>query len=215
MEDRIGENAALLKGTFNYLNTEDVDDFQPLNTTSGQQFIEELIDKIGGIDSNMFGNIMSLISGSIKEGDAWSETLPWIKSLTKRRIGQLWIHHTGINEASGYGTDTKNWQLDTVMLMERNQGSQAGISFSLKFQKARNRTAETRQYYEPVSIEIVNSEWRSFKPLYNTVKLPPRETNALRMLQNLLAESGENRISMRDRPNVKACRLTAWRKFLK
>ena len=215
MEDRIGENAALLKGTFNYLNTEDVDDFQPLNTASGQKFIEELIDKIGGIDFIMFDNIMSLISGSMKEEDAWSETLPWIKSLTKRRIGQLWIHHTGINEARGYGTDTKNWQFDTVMLMERNHGNEADISFSLKFQKARRRTPETRQYYEPVSIELVNNEWRSSEPHRNTAKLPPRETNALRILQNLLAESGENRISMRDGPNVKACSLMAWRALLK
>jgi len=151
----------------------------------------------------------------MREEESWSEALPWIKSLTRRRIGQLWIHHTGINEARGYGTDTKNWQFDTVILMERNHGSQADISFNLKFQKARRRTPATRQYYDPVSIELVDNEWRSSEAVGGTVKLPPREKLALRILQSYLSEHGEKRITMRDGPAVTACKWQGWRDFLK
>jgi hypothetical protein len=215
MEERLGDDAGLLKEKFFYLNTEDAQDFQPLNTVSGQNYIEDIIASMGGVDFIIFDNIMSLLAGSMKEEESWAETLPWIKSLTRRRIGQLWIHHTGINEARGYGTDTKNWQFDTVMLMERNHGSQADISFNLKFQKARRRTPKTRQYYEPVTIELIENEWRSSEAVGNSVKLPPREKTALRILQNLLAEKGEKRVTMRDGPVVTACLLDDWREQLK
>ena len=36
--------------------------------------------------------------------EAWAQALPWVKSLTKRGIGQLWVHHTGHDESKGYGT---------------------------------------------------------------------------------------------------------------
>ena len=215
MEDRLGEDAGLLKEFFFYLNTEDVEDFQPLNTPDGQTYIDTLIDGIGGVDFIIFDNIMSLLAGSMKEEESWSEALPWIKSLTRRRIGQLWIHHTGINEARGYGTDTKNWQFDIVMLMERNQGSRADISFSLKFQKARRRTPATRQYYEPVSIELNDNEWTSTVAPTSTGKLTPRDRRAYQVLQDVLCEIGETLVPKRDMTPQNTVTLDQWREELK
>lgn len=215
MEERLGEDAALLKEFFFYFNTEDVEDFQPLNTPEGQLYIDNLIDKIGGVDFIIFDNIMSLLSGSMKEEEAWSETLPWIKSLTKRRIGQLWIHHTGINESRGYGTDTKNWQFDTVMLMERNKSSKADISFNLKFQKARRRTPETRQYFEPVTIELNEGEWSSTTAPTSIAKLTPRDKVALQALQNVLCENGKSLIPKPDMAPQMTVTLDQWREELK
>jgi hypothetical protein len=34
----------------------------------------------------------------MKDEEPWQDTLPWIRSLTNRSIGQLWVHHTGHEE---------------------------------------------------------------------------------------------------------------------
>ena len=86
---------------FHALSTEDIPNFQPLNTAMGQAAVEELIAEIGGCDFIIFDNVMSLISGSMVDEEAWAQTLPWAKSLTKRGIGQLWVHHTGHDETKG------------------------------------------------------------------------------------------------------------------
>jgi hypothetical protein len=215
MEERLGDDTALLVDTFHYLNTEDVETFHPLNTQEGQEYINSVINRIGGVDFIIFDNIMSLISGSMKEEEAWSETLPWIKSLTKRRIGQLWIHHTGINESRGYGTDTKNWQFDTVMLMERNQGSQADISFNLKFQKCRRRTPSTRQYYEETTIELRDNEWTRTTAPETAKKLTNRDQRAYQVLLNVICEKGEKVIPKRDMSPRHVVNLSQWREELK
>ena len=47
-----------------------------------------------------------------------SEILPWVRSLTRQRIAQLWFHHTGHDESHGYGSKAREWQMDTVAMME-------------------------------------------------------------------------------------------------
>ena len=59
-----------------------------------------LIAKVGGVDGIVFDNIMSLISGDMKEEDGWRQTLPLVTSLTKRGIAQVWLHHTGHDETA-------------------------------------------------------------------------------------------------------------------
>ena len=49
----------------------------------------------GPLDGACFDNLMSLVVGDMKEEDAWRDTMPLILELTKRQIGQLWVHHTG------------------------------------------------------------------------------------------------------------------------
>ena len=53
-----------------------------------------MLKRIGRVDFIFFDNIMSLIAGDMKEEEGWRQALPWIKSLTKRAIGQVWMHHT-------------------------------------------------------------------------------------------------------------------------
>ena len=43
--------------------------------------------------------------------------LPLVASLTTKRIGQLWIDHTGHDTSRVYGTSTKSWRFDTVGIM--------------------------------------------------------------------------------------------------
>ena len=75
--------------------------------------------------------------------------MPWVKSLTKRNIGQLWIHHTGLDESRGYGDKTKEWQLDAVMHLTRKKRADTDVSFDLTFQKKRECTPDKETTSHP------------------------------------------------------------------
>jgi hypothetical protein len=50
---------------------------------------------------------MSLVAGDHREEIPWNETLPLVGKLTARRIGQIWLDHTGHNTERQYGSSTK------------------------------------------------------------------------------------------------------------
>jgi hypothetical protein len=139
---------------------DDVETMPPLNTAEGQDYIDGIIKRIGGVDFVVFDNIQSLISGDMKEEEGWADVLPWVKQLTRRHIGQLWIHHTGHDESKGYGTKTREWQLDTVTLLERLERPDADIAFTLSFTKARERSPMNRSDFETVAIALAGDEWQ-------------------------------------------------------
>jgi len=91
--------------TFFLLNREDAPDLPPLNTEAGQRFIDAIIVTLGGVNIITFDNIQALLTGDDDFGAAtWSRILPWIRDLTRRSIGQIWVHHTGHDETHGYGS---------------------------------------------------------------------------------------------------------------
>lgn len=143
------------------LSRQDAPEMPPLNTEAGAAFIHEVIDRIGGIDMIELDNIMSLISGSMKDEEAWQQTLPLIDSLTRRCIGQIWIHHTGYDTSHGYGTKTREWQMDTVLIGTAAKRADTDVSFTIEFPKARERTPETRRDFEPATIALINDKWIS------------------------------------------------------
>jgi hypothetical protein len=143
------------------LSREDFDDMPPLNTPAGQAYVGAMIKKIGVVDFIFFDNVQSLLVGDMKDELPWQETLPWIKRLTKQQIGQCWIHHTGWETSRGYGTSTREWQLDTVAIMEAVERPGCDIAFSLKFTKARERAPHNRPNFEPVVITLANDQWSS------------------------------------------------------
>jgi hypothetical protein len=153
--ERIGDRPA----SFYALSHEDVEDFAPLNTPSGQACIEREIKRIGHVDFLILDSIMCLTVGDMKEEISWQQTLPWIRSLTRRNIGQLWGHHTGHDASRTYGTKTREWQMDTVMHLEAIERPDTDISFRLEFRKARERTPSNRTDFAHVQIALVNNEW--------------------------------------------------------
>jgi len=114
---------------------------------------------MGGCDFVIFDNVMSLISGSMVDEEAWAQTLPWVKSLTKRGIGQLWVHHTGHDETKAYGTKTREWQMDVVIHLTKVERANTDVSFNLEFRKARERRPDNREDFQPVNIVLVNDRW--------------------------------------------------------
>ena len=164
LQRRLADEAARLGVVpegFHALSHENVENFTPLNTPQGQAFIDQLITKIGGLDLIVFDNVMSLIAGDQKDEEGWRQTMPWVRALTRRCIGQIWVHHTGHDEHHSYGTKTREWQMDTVIKLEQrdNEDQGDGVSFKLAFEKARERTPGTRADFPNVKVALVADQW--------------------------------------------------------
>jgi hypothetical protein len=178
MKDRL-QDAAQRQGsmpsTLWIVNREDFPNLPPLNTEEGQQFVEWMIEKIGVVDAIVFDNIQSLLVGSHKEDETWAPMLPWIRDLTRRKVGQLWLHHTGHDTSKGYGDKTREWQFDTVTNMKVPETPAPGrlIEFNLSFPKARERTPNNRADFESVTIWLdENNVWQSSAAPAKLTKAP-------------------------------------------
>jgi hypothetical protein len=150
-------------GTY-FFNKADVENFAPLNTPEGQAAIWQLIGEIERrsgqpLDAVCFDSIMALLLGDMKEEDAWRDTMPLVHALTKRQIGQFWVHHTGHDSSRGYGTKTREWQLDTVMHLDAIARPDTDVSFTLTFPKARERTPDNRIDFASADIALVSDQW--------------------------------------------------------
>lgn len=164
LRSRIRDAARRFNGNpegLRFLCRDDCEDMPPLNTSAGQLFIDGFIEKAGGFDFIFFDNVQALLNGDMKDEEPWQQTLPWIRDLTKRSIGQLWVHHTGHDATRSYGTKTREWQLDSVLLAEITEHFNVDIAFNLKFTKARERAPDNRTDYAPVTITLANDEWNT------------------------------------------------------
>ena len=138
---------------------EDFPEMEPLNTEAGQQFVADLVQG-RGIRAVFFDNRMSLLSGDMKDEQPWADTMPLIRDLTRARVAQVWIDHTGHNTGQIYGTKTKEWQLDAVVLLSKADRPGTDIAFQLEFTKARRRRPETRGDFETVTLILNADIWR-------------------------------------------------------
>jgi hypothetical protein len=141
--------------------------FSPLNTENGRLFLLALIEAVGGVDLMIFDNVMSLIVGDMKDEVSWSETLPLVTTLTDRRIGQLWLDHTGHNSDRQYGTSTKAWRFDAVGGMTPitdGCNDPTVTAFKLSFDypgKARRRTPDNWHDFAARTIRLADDVWTS------------------------------------------------------
>jgi hypothetical protein len=176
----------------------------PLNSPEGQEFIDGLIKKIGGIDFAFFDNVQSLLLGNMKDEEPWQDTLPWVKSLTNRSIGQLWVHHTGHDETRSYGTKTREWQLDNVVLLERIKDGSADIAFTLSFTKSRARAPHSRADFESVNVTLANDCWHVASVTRGASNKPPPPKARMfhAALVGALAGRGTRRQQSANRPSV-------------
>jgi hypothetical protein len=174
---------------FFMLCKEDVENMPPLDTEEGQRWLDGLIKLLGGVDFLILDNVMALTIGDLKEEEAWKPITPWMQSLTKRRIGVLWINHTGHDKTRSYGTKTREWQLDTVMIAEKIDDPDADIAMKLSFTKARQRRPENRDDYATLVLRLKDDVWTS------EGAVPDRKRKqgdyALDLLKKAIEEAGE------------------------
>ncbi len=159
----------------------------PLNTLAGQDFVEQKIKQLGGVDFIVFDNMQSLLAGSMRDEEAWRATQGWVLRLTQRHIGQLWVHHTGHNEDHGYGPKMIEWSLSTTMLMGRVARPEADVAFRLEFPKARERTPDNRADFEPVVVTLAGDTWNAER---GAPRRPPGRARAFTLLCDLVESGG-------------------------
>src|SRR5688572_13410469 len=109
----------------------------PLDSPEGLKWLMALLDAIGGVDFVVFDNLMCLTLGDLREETTWATLKPVVLELTKRRIGQLWVHHTGHDKSRAYGSKTFQWMMDVVLQGDAVSGhADADVAFKLDFHKA-------------------------------------------------------------------------------
>jgi AAA domain len=190
------------------LSHEDIPNFKPLNTPEGQAWMDALIKKVGGVDLVIPDNIMSLTVGDMKDPEPWRQTIPWALSLTKRQIGQIWIHHTGHDETRSYGDKTREWQMDTVAHLDAVKRNETDVSFSMSFKKARERTPTTRFDFQDVKIALVNDRWEhGLTDAQRPGKIPPQTRKALDALTNIIGSDKAVALS----GNRRAAEVEQWK----
>lgn len=181
LEQLIRRNDGVKPAHFYVLSNDEFSDMPPLNTEDGQDYVDEVISSVGGIDLIVFDNLSSLLAGSQKEEETWQGALPWIKSLTRRRIGQLWIDHTGYDRTRSYGLSLKERQFDTLALMTKVEG-RSDIAFELSFTKHRMRTPKNRADFEPCIVVLADDKWTSDFAMVRTTNMSKRARLALDVL---------------------------------
>ena len=171
-----------------FLSKEDVEGMPPLNTPEGQAYIDAFIKRIGGVDLIIFDNIMCLLIGDMKDPAPWQAVANWTKSLTKRCIGQIWVHHTGHDETRSYGDKSKEWALDTTIHLDAKKRDDTDVSFTLKFGKARERTPATRDDFRDIDICLLDDEWTHEAAVIEKKK-PAGWTKGLKLVRRSIDEA--------------------------
>jgi hypothetical protein len=208
---RLEQQLAERPDGFYPFSREDYANFAPLNTKEGQAFIEnymkQKIEMVGNLDFIIFDNVMSLILGDMKDEESWRQTMPLVHRLTARGIGQLWIHHTGYNESHGYGTKTREWQMDSVLNAVPVERPDTDVSFKLSFSKARERTPATRADFAESQIALVNNAWTwESSERESAKKISPVAVKYLDALRDAII--GSNVVRMNGYPTAT---IDAWR----
>jgi AAA domain len=196
------------------VSREDYPDMPPLNTPAGQQFVDQFIGWAGPFDLVLFDNIQSLLFGGMKESEEWSKMLGWIRDLSRQKVGQIWVHHTN-RDGNSYGDSTREWQMDTVMLLEGIDGNTADIAFNLKFIKARERTPDNRSDFDDAELTLADEHWASSRIAGSR---PPRrpaklEDIALRALDEALATSGKTVAHPKIAPYTMCVTVDQWKAY--
>jgi hypothetical protein len=110
-------------------------------------------------DFIFFDNIQSLLIGDMKTEESWALLQSWRQNLTKLGIGQVWFHHTGHDESKSYGSKTKEWAMDTHILMKKIDAGENVLSFGLIFDKKRLATPENSESFADVTVTLKEGKW--------------------------------------------------------
>jgi hypothetical protein len=131
-------------------------DMPPLNTDEGVIWLKHKIRKLKP-DIIAFDSIMCLLGGDMKEEESWEPVKKLMKWITRQRIAQIWVHHTGHDSGRSYGTSTREWELDTILKLERPPGDDDG--FILNFTKNRLRTHTNSSEFDRIHCKLGIDGW--------------------------------------------------------
>jgi hypothetical protein len=131
------------------------DEMPPLNTDAGRAWLWREIETVKP-DVVFFDAIMCLLGGSMAEEESWAPVKDLVRQISSRRIAQVWLHHTGHDATKGFGTKTREWEMDTVVMLSKLEasGDEPSAAFQLEFTKARMKTPDN---YRQFAARVVRS----------------------------------------------------------
>jgi AAA domain len=120
-------------------NRDDLGDNQmpPLNEEDGEKWLMREIKAVQP-DLIIFDSVMSLLSGVMGEEESWAPVKHLLRRITRFKIGQIWLHHTGHDGTKSFGTKTREWEMDTVARLAFADDNREAVV--MEFRKARLRT---------------------------------------------------------------------------
>lgn len=136
----------------------DDDDMPPLNKPEGVKWLEKECRTIQP-EVIVFDSIMCLLTGNMAEEESWAPITPMLRQISQQRCAQIWLHHTGHDSSKGFGTTTREWQMDTVLSLTKD--AQNNEHLLMEFKKARLRTPDTRAQFEPLKITCGADRWET------------------------------------------------------
>ena len=128
------------------------DEMPPLNMPEGEAWLLREIEAVKP-DVIIFDSVMCLLVGTMGEEESWAPVKLLMRKVTSKRIGQIWLHHTGHDTTKGFGTKTREWEMDTVIKLTTVENDQ---SILMDFKKARLRTPQTAEQFK--SRKIIRDE---------------------------------------------------------
>lgn len=205
------------------LSRDDVEEtMPPLDSPEGAEWLLAFIQACGA-EFVILDNIMCLTVGDLREEGTARALVPLSRELSRRKVGQLWLHHVGHDKGRVYGPKLLQWQMDAVGLGEFISDPAASIAFKLTWTKHRRRTPANRADFDPVHIRLVDDVWSSTPaPAENgtTGQLsrsrPPSPSGrvALNALHKAVAATGERPPEHEETRGVhSAVRLRTWRTY--
>jgi len=133
----------------------------PLDTEEGQRWLDFYIEEHGPFDLVVFDNLRALTSGNLIGPAVWQAMQEWTRDLTTRRIGQIWVHHTGHDASHSYGDQSRQWGMDSVIKLSPIAHPQTDIAFALKFEKKRNCTPDNRADFATAQVQLLGDQWQT------------------------------------------------------
>ncbi len=136
------------------------DEMPPLNTETGRAWLLREIETVKP-DVIFFDSIMCLLGGNMSEEDSWAPIKDLVRQISSRRIAQIWLHHTGHDASRGYGTKTREWEMDTVIMLSKveteDDAPEMSAAFRLEFTKARMKNPANYHQFAPKTVRSTES----------------------------------------------------------
>jgi hypothetical protein len=133
----------------------DPGEMPPLNTPEGEAWLMREIETVKP-DFIVFDSVMSLLIGTMGEEESWAPAKLLARRITSKRIGQVWLHHTGHDTSKSFGTKTREWEMDTVVKLTTDDQA-----VQMEFKKARLRTPQNGEQFEQQTIVKDENGWRA------------------------------------------------------
>ena len=131
------------------------DDMPALNTQAGGAWLLREIEAQKP-DLIVLDSIMCLTVGKLTDEESWTPVKELVRQISSRRVAQIWLHHTGHDAARSYGTKTREWEMDTTVMLSRitdeESGGESGAAFQLEFHKKRLCTPHNFEQFKPKTI---------------------------------------------------------------